>query len=657
VKDKKPNPNLKIALKYAALGWKLFPAKWRMGKHKPFIKWGVNASSDPDTITKWAEQFPNAYFCVACKASNITVLDIDNKDDTNKGNNSLFDLEMEYGDLPETLRVATPSKGFHHVFRGPTPMSIGKLGKGIDTPVMIPLPGTTIKGKGEYFVLEDLPLAFLPEWIEELLETARVKKERKEEINFELDSIQNQANASQYLHTLAPTSIQGDGGDLTAFQVACKVRDEGISEEKCLELMLEDWNGRCEPPWAPEELQKKVNNAYQYAQEPIGRSTPQADFTAIPLPNESAEETISHVPEEAPQLIHIKAFSGTPPKRQWLVEGLLPKNEVSAIYGAGGMGKSWLATQLALNVASGKGEFLEFPIKEQMPTLIISYEDKKEELHRRIHSIKRAPEYEFLDLDIPFWVCPMVGENGVLGTQMNNLIHLGVFLASLKQKIEEVKGKEKGMLLILDTLSDIFAINENDRQAASYCIKTILGGLIKEHGCTILIIAHPSKSSTKDKTFSSGSTGWHNSFRNVLALGPHENENLKSHRMFYQIKSNYTVPFDPIILKWEQGRLLKTGEDMIVDLVHEKNVASVLELITEQCMKSPPTPLGLHPQKFPNYYKVTVINAAGGVIDRDLKQKIITELVTDEIVREVKGKSRRSENGLWPVSLLEKEDD
>lgn len=648
------NLNLDIALKYARMGWKIFPCYWHDG-HKPCIKWSGHSSSNPKDIQSWADKWPKAYFCVALQQSDLTVIDIDNKDGK-VGSDVLFDLEFDHTTLPETLKVATPSEGFHYIFKGKSPMTVSKLGAGIDTPVMVPLPGTVIEGKGAYKLLVDSPLMGLPEWVRKLVGAVALKKERKDVVDFELDLPDNMKKAALYLMKEAPIAYEGDGGDLVAYRVACKVRDYGISETLCLNEMLALWNERCEPPWSIEELQKKVNNAYQYAQEPIGRSTPEADFTAIPLPQ---DETFSHkVPgKEGPQLIHIKAFSGAPPKRKWLVEGLLPKDEVSAIYGAGGMGKSLLSIQLALNVASGKGEFLGFDITDQMPTLIVSYEDKKEELHRRIHNIKRAEEYEFLSLDIPFWVCPMVGENGILGVQMNNSVKHGVFLASLREKILKVKGDAKDVLVILDTLSDIFAVNENDREAASYCIKTILGGLVKALGCTILVVAHPSKSAIRDKTFSSGSTGWPNSFRNVLALGPHENENLKTHRMFYQIKSNYTAPFEPMTLKYEQGRYLVADDGDIVDLVYEKNVAKVLEVITEQCKQDPPMPLGLHPNKKPSFRALAIPNAAGGLLGKDIKDKIITELMADGIVREIRGHSKRSENGLWPVSMLSKKED
>src|SRR3546814_10384348 len=50
-----------------------------------------------------------------------------------------------------------------------------------------------------------------------------------------------------------------------------------------LELMLEHWNEtKAHPPWAPEDLAKKVENAWRYRDHPAGVANPQAEFEPIP---------------------------------------------------------------------------------------------------------------------------------------------------------------------------------------------------------------------------------------------------------------------------------------------------------------------------------------------------------------------------------------
>src|SRR3546814_19065355 len=50
-----------------------------------------------------------------------------------------------------------------------------------------------------------------------------------------------------------------------------------------LELMLEHWNEtKAHPPWAPEDLAKKVENTWRYADHPAGVANPPAAFEPIP---------------------------------------------------------------------------------------------------------------------------------------------------------------------------------------------------------------------------------------------------------------------------------------------------------------------------------------------------------------------------------------
>lgn len=73
-------------------------------------------------------------------------------------------------------------------------------------------------------------------------------------------------------------AIQGKGGDDQTYKVAAGMRDYGLPPEKNLELMLDYYNPRCEPPWDVEDLTDKVRHANQYGQGKIGSKTPEADF-------------------------------------------------------------------------------------------------------------------------------------------------------------------------------------------------------------------------------------------------------------------------------------------------------------------------------------------------------------------------------------------
>lgn len=79
-------------------------------------------------------------------------------------------------------------------------------------------------------------------------------------------------------------AVEGSNGDHATFATAAHCREFGLSEGVTLNLMLEHWNPRCEPPWDPSELTMKIANAYAYAARPQGASHPSVLFPPAPPP-------------------------------------------------------------------------------------------------------------------------------------------------------------------------------------------------------------------------------------------------------------------------------------------------------------------------------------------------------------------------------------
>lgn len=78
---------------------------------------------------------------------------------------------------------------------------------------------------------------------------------------------------TEYLKT-AQIAIEGESGDSTTFAVAAVGHDFGLPAGDTYDLMLKHYNDRCEPPWSAEELERKVQNAYKYAESPAGNLSP-----------------------------------------------------------------------------------------------------------------------------------------------------------------------------------------------------------------------------------------------------------------------------------------------------------------------------------------------------------------------------------------------
>jgi predicted P-loop ATPase len=120
-----------------------------------------------------------------------------------------------------------------------------------------------------------------PEALLKAIERGAVTDEKPDrEISYS-DDEQTIARYKEYLEN-APVAVQGQNGDLTTYKISCRGRDLGLSPDKTYTLLLECYNGRCNPPWSHEDLKAKVNNAYKYAEMAPGSLDPAKAFEAKP---------------------------------------------------------------------------------------------------------------------------------------------------------------------------------------------------------------------------------------------------------------------------------------------------------------------------------------------------------------------------------------
>ena len=112
----KSNNTIEYALKYAALGLKVFPcaAKKKIPSHKG---WQQEATKDLAKIDELFGQDPEGNIGIATgSGSSLIVIDIDNHNDVD-GIGNLREWELHNGKLPETATVITGSGGYHYYYR------------------------------------------------------------------------------------------------------------------------------------------------------------------------------------------------------------------------------------------------------------------------------------------------------------------------------------------------------------------------------------------------------------------------------------------------------------------------------------------------------------------------------------------------------------
>lgn len=245
-------------------------------------------------------------------------------------------------------------------------------------------------------------------------------------------------------------------------------------------------------------------------------------------------------------------FDGTIEAIPWLVPDWIPRGAVTLLTGRGGAGKSRLVLQLAVQGAQGAGRLVFgdvaplFKTALHFRTLYLSWEDPAAEYHRRLSShvnlegketdaaraaaaiVNDNIRYYALQPHGPLWK-PIASGSGHTSTQGEP--------SKLWARVEVMAADFRPGLIVIDTAAAAYVLNENDRGLVRQFINA-LGELAARLNAAILLISHPSKSSTV-----SGSTDWENGVRTVLQLERNDQGLQLKHT-----KANYAPIQDPVLL-------------------------------------------------------------------------------------------------------------
>lgn len=287
-----PGDTINIAISFltAHPNWYIFPIQ-RLKKYPPCIANNLElASNDILQIRKWHASYRGCNWGLSLKKSRAIVIDVDTKPGK-VGMDTWEELIEKHGSLPPTFIVRTPSGGWHFYFEEANGVShrclMGENGFGldVDSPNYVLLPGCALDTGGTYEAINDEPVAPAPEWFGGYLREASNTPDADQEAVVELDSPQQVEWSIDYLKNYAKPSIQGQNGEYTLLMTAGVLKDHGISETKAIDLLLEYYNPRCEPPWGAfdgpvqDRLDVKVRNSRLYLkQNAPGAFTPAAEF-------------------------------------------------------------------------------------------------------------------------------------------------------------------------------------------------------------------------------------------------------------------------------------------------------------------------------------------------------------------------------------------
>lgn len=251
-----------------------------------------------------------------------------------------------------------------------------------------------------------------------------------------------------------------------------------------------------------------------------------------------------------------------PPARQWVVEGWIPARHVTGLYASGGTGKTLLAQQLMTCIAAGR-PFLGLSTVTG-PVLGLFCEDDLDELHRRQVAICQGMDLDLRDLGDRMVLFPRVGHDNTLMAFPDGIGDPGQtteLWAEIGRQIEAIQP----VLVIVDTLADTFAGNENDRLQPRRFVQACLGRWCQTYDTTVLGLAHPSRSGEADKSLRSGSTAWEGALRSRLGFrrpdrDPDEDDydRARRDRILTVEKANYAVSGEMIKLQYDRGHWTRT---------------------------------------------------------------------------------------------------
>jgi DnaB-like helicase C terminal domain/Bifunctional DNA primase/polymerase, N-terminal/Primase C terminal 1 (PriCT-1) len=480
---------LESALRYAALGWPVFPLSPRSKIPYPGSEGFKEATTDKVTITSWWSRQPESNIGIPT-AKHRWVLDVDKR---SGGFETLEELEAKYNKLPNTIRQVTGSGGRQYFFCN-SPIDIrnsaGKLGPGLD-----------VRGIGGYVVvppsihpsgnpydwdgmdeIEDQKMLPAPQWLIKLLHQTEKHKPADD--------------------GLAPIP-EGQRESYLVGQ-AGRLRNASLSEVQILNVLKETNLQRCVPPLPEKDIRRIAGSAGQWEPGTITTQEPPPEVAAKHTAKQAAKAKQEEVilPRQATAIIseqgglegYISAKEETGVLSPWPIlnqaTGGLRAGELIIVAGSTARGKTAFALNYAKQAAKNKVGValfeLEMSESELVDRLLCLCGDIE------LQQVKNGRVSDYTDLEraadilheLPIYIfdCP------------------GLTLALMANSLKRLREQEDIGLVICDNLQLMSGSRRYDNRVQEVSLLSRgLKLMAKEANLPFLVISHLSRSSGREK--------------------------------------------------------------------------------------------------------------------------------------------------------------
>lgn len=274
-----------------------------------------------------------------------------------------------------------------------------------------------------------------------------------------------------------------------------------------------------------------------------------------------------------------------PPEIPWLIRDFVPVGQIGEMIGDGKIGKSSLLFQMAIAVASGISKD-PFSVDAPQRVLVVNVEDPSEQIHSRLHY--QSKKFEGTDQEMLKENLLIVDGLGKIGPLMRLVANEGPRQSDYGIKLDEYILKVRPSLVILDTKSRLYGLDENNNDHATLWLFQ-LEKIAREVNCSFLIAHHTGK--RDGKITGRGASAFDNNTRFRIILSPVEKTASSKFQLeederydFFQMtaQSNYSAKSKikyfrrdeagiPVLMNLGEQRWYQAGE-MLYGLLKNKTV-------------------------------------------------------------------------------------